>query len=164
MYVGSYTSLRSSNRNHRSVLPPRHHIHLFPPHPLKLSLLPISHSIANMSTSSPLFPKVISYNVDLTISLYWTTALHVLTYLRDTDEDRQKILDLVQHLTQAQPEYVLIYHPLLNYDIILHSLHNDYHFIHMLNGLIILEGLDEDDKTQATLARHERSIPLAQIG
>ena len=88
-----------------------------------------------------------SHPVD--ISMYWTTATDVLIYLRDRPNERQAILEDIRRRTQGHPRDFIIYHPLLHQDLILHSSHNEFHFINLVNSLLVLEQLFHLDKVHA---------------
>ena len=82
-------------------------------------------------------------------SIYWTTAIDVLIHLLDKPDERQAILDEIRRRTQGKPRHFIIYHPLLHYDLILHSSHNQLHFINAVNDLLVLEQLFHLDEIHA---------------
>ena len=101
-------------------------------------------------------PTVLTYDVDpLGISMHWKSAIDVLKFIRDNHKERQDIRDKIRRHAQSSHQFFIIYHPLLHYDITLHSSHDDYCFLHLLNSLIVLEEMYEEEQAQALMTRHE---------
>ena len=75
----------------------------------------------------------------LPVSIYWRTAIDVLAHLRDSPKERRSLLDEVQRQTRNHPRYFIIYHPLLRYDLLLHSRYNDHQFRIAVHSIWMLE-------------------------
>src|ERR1700742_3039423 len=88
--------------------------------------------------------EVIPYDVDFKISMYWETGLDVIKHLLDNPDNCRDLLEEVKRKAQAQPRHILIYHPLLSNDIMLHPHHNDLNFLNQLHCLGTLEIMEKD--------------------
>jgi len=84
--------------------------------------------------------NVLFFTVDPeTVDLYWMNAIDVLNYLIDHPNIRQVILSEIAKRSNRTIREFHVYHPLLNFDIILSSRHNDLAFVVILTALRTLE-------------------------
>src|SRR5258708_4451900 len=88
------------------------------------------------------FPNdsVVAYSPhSVTLSWLWKNGADVLQHLLTTQNERQHLLKEVRHRAQGRSHYYIIYHPLLNYDVVAHSSYTDCHLVMVLSGCWALE-------------------------
>ena len=71
--------------------------------------------------------------------IHWTHATHVLQHLLDHPNERARVLDAVQILSNGRPRSFILYHPLMNQDVRLNTNTSDNTFLHILRLLWIIE-------------------------
>jgi len=93
--------------------------------------------------------EVIPYNPNpFEVAIRWKTGVDVLQYLVNNTAERARLLQEVQQRTQGKPRYFIIYHPLLHYDLCVHSECTEFQFITAIYGNWALEVLHLTEKEQ----------------